>query len=67
MEDCPSSQVASGGQSGKRGTQNVLRTVAIQYRRSKVIALDFFCFWCKQIYIEDIVSIMEILEFCKDS
>ncbi|KAG5621834.1 hypothetical protein H5410_007052 [Solanum commersonii] len=53
------SQPVSGRQSGEREMLDVLRA-KVDLQKIKLNCIKLFCFWCKQMYLEDTESIIEI-------
>ncbi|KAG5595781.1 hypothetical protein H5410_037013 [Solanum commersonii] len=50
-----------GGQLGKRGTTEFLKTKAILCRKSRRIVFFLFRFWCKENYVEETESLVDTI------
>ncbi|WMV43530.1 hypothetical protein MTR67_036915 [Solanum verrucosum] len=51
-----------GGQYGKRGTLRVFENRESSMKQVKLNCILTLCFWCNQIYSNDTVSIIDVLD-----
>jgi len=51
-----------GGQYGRRGTLRVFENMENTIEQVKMNCILTLCFWCNQIYSNDIVSIIDVLD-----
>ena len=54
-------QLVYGGQFGKRGTKEFLKTKEIRCIKSKMNCILLFLFWCKENYVEETESLVDII------
>lgn len=56
------SQLAFGGQFGRKGIKDVFEGKQNNIEKSKINCLGLYYFWCKQVVIGDIEDVFNVIE-----